>query len=125
MKWLGKYQILDDSHSNDLERASHLHETSGIPREQAENAAYCKYRRLQCLKAAAHHLDGMNGAKSKGLFEDGKRHFLMYSLHLKSLALNPFDSVSPEVTSQRCKDSIYTKFKEHPADIFVLDNKNE
>lgn len=124
MKWLEKFDILDQDHEHDLERISARHEFhSGLPREQAEQLAYQEYKRQQMVKAAAYHLDGVDSAKSLGDASSAQMHHNMYQLHCNALAINPLQAVSPEIMAQRGQSAPLAKFTPHPADSFILSSK--
>jgi hypothetical protein len=125
-QWMGR-DIADEHDGEHLERESALKEFSGkMHRGAAEDEAYGDYRKQQHAIAAAHHLTGMKLAEAAGDLKQGRKHGLMYELHLKALGHESVGPVPDEV-HHHLRDNLPEKlyrFKPHPGDAFVLDSGN-
>lgn len=121
-KWMDR-KVLKDSDSKALnQRAAELEFKNKMPRDQAEDAAYKEYVKDNHKTAAAHHLQGIKGASSAGDMEEGRRHGLLYSLHMKALGHDPNGPVPPDIKSVSDGGKFY-KFKPHKADLFLLGDR--
>jgi hypothetical protein len=124
-QWAGR-DITEADHAQDLDREAALSEFDGkMPRHEAEGKAYSEYKRTQHAKAAAHHLRGIRLAEAAGDNREGRKHGLMYQLHLQALGHEPIGPVPKEVEQHSQGDGsegshkVYS-FKAHRGDIFVL-----
>lgn len=117
--------IVDPTHAHDLERDSAILEfESKLPREQAEEMAYKKYKKMQHAKAAANHFAGMQAAKAAGEKEDVKKHYAMYAMHLGELGFKPTDALPFEVEHHlhEAKSEPHYSFHAHKADAFLMND---
>jgi hypothetical protein len=126
-QWAGR-DVTEASHGTDLDRDAALHEFDGkLPRHEAEDKAYGEYKHQTHAKAAAHHLQGIKLAEAAGDNREGRKHGLMYQLHLKQLGHEPVGPVPKEVqqhldAASGSEGHKFYNFKPHRGDIFVLDN---
>ena len=125
-QWAGR-DVCDLDHGADLDREAALHEFEGkLPRHQAEDKAYSDYKHKQHARAAAHHLQGIKLAEAAGDEREGRKHGLMYQLHLQHLGHEPIGPVPKEVQQHLDAGSgsdggKFYSYKPHRGDIFVLD----
>lgn len=121
-EWAGRPMV---GSGHGLDESAALYEfRDGMPRPVAEEKAYRDYNKNHHMGAAAHHLQGMKAAQALGQIEEGKRHGLMYALHLRSLGLDPNGEVPNEVQAhvraQHSEGKADYKFKAHAADKLLL-----
>lgn len=119
--WLDRHRILDPEHVSELETNAAVNEFHrGMPREEAERAAYEEYTKRHRLKAAAFHLLGMKSAQASGAEEEARKHYLLYDQHLKSIGLDSPGTVPPEVEAAMRGDDHKApyRFRSHGADVF-------
>lgn len=121
-EWAGRPMV---GSGHGLDESAALYEfRDGMPRHVAEEKAYRDYNNNHHLSAAAHHLQGMKAAQALGQTEEGKRHGLMYALHLRSLGMDPNGDIPKEVhahvRSQHSEGKADYKFKPHGADKLLL-----
>lgn len=119
----GQYQIVDPSHTHDLEQRAALYEFEHkLPRNLAEKAAHTEYKREQHLKAAATHFAGMKAAKATGDNDEAKKHHAMYTLHLQQLGHDSMGALPKEVEHHMSslKNEPFYRFNPHKADAFLF-----
>ncbi len=115
--WLGRYPVAEDGHVDDLERAAAVHEMHyGLPRDQAEATAHQKYKILSHEKGAAHHLNGMRMAKSRGSAADAEKHYALYCSHMKVLGHNPNQAVPSSVMAHVMPEPLLKEYSPHSSD---------
>lgn len=125
-QWAGR-DVTDLEHGHELDREAALHEFDGkLPRHEAEDKAYHGYKRKQHELAAAHHLQGIKMAEAAGDERQGRKHGLMYQLHLKELGHDAIGPVPKEVqqhidAGHAGEGGTLYNFKPHRGDMFVLD----
>lgn len=125
-EWLGRKIISNDDH-DDLETRAAIHTFhSGLPRHEAEEKAYQDYKRDKLIDSASHHLKGLKAAHAIGDLTAAKKHGMMYMLALKGLkhddGMNP-----PKEVLDRHENmpKEFQKFKAHPADLYLIEDKDE
>ncbi len=124
-KWMGR-QIADPKDHDDLERMAarkQFHE--GLPRKEADEAAYKDYRKRVHAQAAAHHLSRMKDAVSCGEKEVADKHKAMYEAHAAKLGLKPSESASPEIQQHMPTKGFkeVKSFSNHGADNLIVGDK--
>jgi hypothetical protein len=89
-KWQGRAVALpEDAKKLEAEAADNELGPQKMPRTQAEDAAYAKYKQEQHTQAAGHHLRNLRVAVAHGDKEDAARHNALYTMHMQALGLNP------------------------------------
>lgn len=126
-KWQNR-QIFKDTHMDDLERRAALKEfEDGMPRSQAETAAYEEYLREHHSAAAAHHLRGLRAAQAAGDLDEARIHGEAYHQHMTKLGHDSMDQVPDYIkalTEDEGKPRHY-KFKAHPADALLINGESD
>jgi hypothetical protein len=89
----------------------------GLPREEAEEAAYKEYSDNLHRVGAAFHLRGMKAAQAAGDLDEARLHGDAYKAHMDSLGHDTMDQVPPEIANLADSkvDKVY-KFKPHLSD---------
>jgi hypothetical protein len=126
-KW-GKYPIVSDSHIPDLEYEAAIKEFGdGLPREEAEKAAYDKYAKEHHSRAAAHHLRGSRAASASGDLDEARKHGVAFAAHMTALGYDPMDAVPPEILNltEGPQRAAHYKFKANKADALLLKPEEE
>lgn len=120
-QWLGR-PIVHQDHVTDLETRAAMNEFHHkMPRAEAEQHAHDAYVQEQQERAAAHHLAGMKAAMSTGNYEDARKHWALYDLHLNALGKNAIGAVPPEIEKRMMEsDKPVYKFKSHKGDLYAL-----
>jgi len=121
-KWQNR-QIFKDTHKDDLERRAALKEfEDGMPRKQAEDAAYQEYLTEHHSAAAAHHLRGLRAAQASGDIDEARIHGEAYHQHMTKLGHDSMDQV-PDSIAKLVEDEgkpRHYKFKAHAADALLM-----
>lgn len=123
--WLNKYQLMNPKDSAELEKNSAIYQFhKGLARELAEAKAYEDYKKEKQMEAAAYHLAGMKMAQGAGDMEACKKHGMLYDMHMKSMGLDPYNTLSKDFIElvNKVKPTKY-KFSSHKADIFAIKQK--
>jgi hypothetical protein len=118
VKWLDKYDVLNEADIPGLEAQAAVHEfKERLPREEAEKLAYQGYVRSHAVQAMAYHYQGGKIAKILNDEDSAQQHGKAYE---SAAATAGFDMgfVPPEVIEQtKAQNSLY-KFRAHPSDVF-------
>lgn len=128
-EWNGK-TIVKPEDAHDLEQRAAIYEFKHrMPREDAEHRAHHEYKKDKHKEAAAYHYYGMKAAQAVADQEEGRKHGVMYSMHMKALGLDSSGPVPNDIKSLAADQSRFYRFKPHRADAFLLDksdmNKSE
>lgn len=119
-KWNGR-DIAKDEDAHDLDSRAAIYEFKHrMKREDAEHRAHHEYKQDRHREAAAYHLQGMKAAQGSGSQEEGRKHGLMYQLHMKALGLDPMAAVPHEIQSLADKQDKFYNFRPHRSDVFLL-----
>lgn len=124
--WMG-HPVLSPGDEHELHLAAALYEfQGGLPRNVAEQKALEDYRKEWHARAASHHLDGLKAAQAVGDTNTAQKHHGLYSLHLKSLGLDPMGPVPEIINKYHAESGLNDKqrkvynFKGHNADQFLV-----
>jgi hypothetical protein len=120
--WLDRHPILDPKHVDELENLASIEEFQNkLPRGQAEEAAYKKYKISRHHEAAAHHFAGMKAAHAAGDMDAARKHGALYQLHVEAVGGNAYDAPPEEVQRLvREKTHGIYRFKPHKSDLFAV-----
>ncbi len=122
--WLGR-PIVDGDDVHRLETDAAIFEFNAkMPRDQAESKAYENYIREKRTEAAAFHLAGMKAAQGAGAMGEGRKHGMLFEVHMNALGHEPMGPVPPEVQSKlrALEDAPVYKFKAHRGDLFAIED---
>lgn len=123
--WNGK-KIAKDEDAHDLDQRAALYEFQHrMARPDAEHRAHHEYKLDKHREAAAFHLQGLKASQASGSQEEGRKHGLMYQLHLKQLGHDPMGAVPNEIQSLADKQEKFYKFKPHRGDVFLLQGEDK
>lgn len=120
--WNGK-RIASEEDVPELERQAAVYEFQHrMPRGDAEHRAHHEYRIQKHKEAAAYHFRGMDASKATGDTEEGRKHALMYEMHLKALGHPTIGPVPNDIKAlMATKQDKFYSFKPHKSDAFLLD----
>lgn len=118
--WNGR-KIAKEEDKHDLEQRAAVFEFKHrMARPDAEHRAHHEYKRDKHREAAAYHLQGLKAAQAAGSGEEGRKHGMMYQLHMKELGLDPMGPVPHEIQGLADKQENFYRFKPHRGDAFLV-----
>jgi hypothetical protein len=123
--WNGK-AIANQADIHDLEADAAVHEFKHrMSKDDAESAAYHKYKQRQHKIAAAHHFAGLKAAQGAGSHEEAQKHGLLYAEHLRAVGEDPLGAVPADIKAMAGENERFYKFKPSKADALLFGRGTE